>query len=134
MNQLPFHNQNIAFINPPPSRINTDLPILMKLNESYKLWHGFLIHLPRLTRFTLGTKIDNLFTDCLELSLLAGYTSKIEKVGTVQKLSTKFDALKFFLKVAWELKALDTNKYTTLSNSLTPIGKMIGGWLNMFKT
>ena len=89
---------------------------------------------PRLTRFTLGIKIDNLFTDCLELALLAGYTSKTEKANTVQKLSTKFDALKFFLKIAWELKSLDTNKYTILSNSLTPIGKMIGGWLNMFKT
>jgi hypothetical protein len=86
-----------------------------------------LTGLPRLTRYTLGIKIDNLFTDCLELSLLSSYASKTEKFNSVQKLSIKFDALKFFLKVLWDLKAIDNKKYIALSSPLSEIGKMIGG-------
>lgn len=110
-----------------------DLPIVTKLNESYKLWHGYLDDLPRLTRYTLGIKLDNLFTDCLELALLAGYSSRPEKLGVVKKLSTKIDALKFFLKVLWEIKALENKKYNSISLPLVEIGKMAGGWLTMLK-
>lgn len=112
---------------------SNDLPIVAKLSTSYKLWHGFLIKLPRLTRYTLGVKVDNLFSDCLELSLIAGYTSRTEKYAAIQKLSIRLDLLKFFLKVLWELKGLDNQKYTTISVQLTEIGKMIGGWLISLK-
>lgn len=89
--------------------------------------------LPRLTRYTLGTKIDSLFTDCLELSFLAGYTARQEKYGAIQKLSTRLDMLKFFLKVLWELKGFDNQKYILLSTPLAEVGKMIGGWLASLK-
>jgi len=117
MGQLNFHTTKAS--NPPP--------------ESYKLWHGFLTHLPRLTRYTLGAKIDNVFTDCLELALLAGYAPRQDKLLLTQRLSTKVDSLKFFLKLLWELKALDTNKYALLSSPVAEIGKMVGGWLNLLK-
>lgn len=110
-----------------------DLPIITKLNESYKLWHACLNDLPRLTRYTLGIKIDNLFTDCLELSLLAGYSSRTEKLNIVQKLSTKIDAVKFFLKLLWEIKLLDSKKYANISTLLVEVGKMAGGWLASLK-
>jgi len=89
--------------------------------------------LPRHTKFTLGTKIYNLFTDCIELSLIAGYASKKDKLNYIQKLSSKFDALKFFLKILWEIKGITDQKYADLTQQLTPIGKMIGGWQNHFK-
>ncbi len=98
------------------------------------MWHGFINRLPRFAKFTLGTKIDNLFTDCLELALLAGYATRGEKLALIQQLSAKLDALKFFLKIAWELQALNTNQYTAVSTSIAAAGKMIGGWLNMLKT
>ena len=126
MNHLDFHN---LFSKPSAD----ETPIIMKFNESYKLWHSFLIHIPRLTRYTLGAKIDNIFTECLELSLLAGYSAKETKLPIVQKLSAKFDCLKFFLKLLWEMKALDNKKYETLMLPLAKIGNMIGGWLNSLK-
>ncbi|OGH80964.1 MAG: hypothetical protein A3I29_03670 [Candidatus Magasanikbacteria bacterium RIFCSPLOWO2_02_FULL_44_11] len=85
--------------------------------------------LPRLTRYTLGIKTDNLFTDCLEAALLAGYVSRAEKLGAVQKISVKLDSLKFFLRLLWELKSIDNNKYTLLAVPLVDAGKMVGGWL-----
>jgi len=110
-----------------------EIPIIVKFNESYKLWHGYLIHIPRLTRYTLGAKIDNIFTESLELSLLAGYSAKESKLLIIQKLSVKFDLLKFFLKLLWEMKVLDNKKYAMLSRPLSETGNMIGGWLNSLK-
>ena len=131
MTQMTFHNTSTSVT--PPQRNLTDLPILTKLSESYKLWHDFLTSLPRLTRYTLGIKIDNLFTECLELTILAGYSAHFEKLSVVQKLSTKIDALKFFLKLLWEIKLLDSKKYANISELLVGVGKMAGGWLVSLK-
>ena len=51
----------------------------------------------------------------------------------VQKLSTKIDALKFFLKVLWEIKALENKQYNSISLPLVEVGKMAGGWLTSLK-
>ena len=37
--------------------------------------------------------------------------------------------LKFFLQIAWEIKALDNKKYILLSDNLNKLGKMLWGWL-----
>ena len=76
----------------------------------------------------MGGKIDCLFTDTIEFILLAGYAAKPQKTALVQRASTKLDALKFFLQIAWELKALDNKKYLRLSEPLGEVGKMLGGW------
>ncbi|MBU4314957.1 four helix bundle protein [Patescibacteria group bacterium] len=110
-----------------------NIPIIAKLNEVYKLWHTYLTHLPRITRYTLGEKIDNLFTDCLELALLSSYRPKHNKLETIEQLNAKFDTLKFFIKLLWEIKEIDTNKLTALSIPLSEIGRMIGGWMKLFK-
>lgn len=128
MGQMLLHQK---FVNGQPD--SNDLPIITKFSSAYKLWHSYLVHLPRLTRFTLGTKIDGYFIDCLELSLSAGYAPRETKSAYLRKLSTKLDCLKFFLKILWELKSLDNKKYITLSSQLAEIGKMIGGWLKLFK-
>lgn len=96
--------------------------------EAYKLWHNFLQHLPRTTRYTLGIKIDALFTETVELILLAGYANKNQKSIIVQKANAKLDGLKFFLQIARVLKILDNKKYAALSAPLLEIGKMLGGW------
>jgi len=123
-----FNSSNLL-----PNASQNDLPILTKLSEAYKLWYSFISRLPRLTRFSLGVKIDNLFTDCLELALLAVYTNREEKLKIIQKLSAKLYCLKFFLKIIWEIKSLDHKKYAALSLPLAATGKMIGGWMNILK-
>ncbi|MFH1292408.1 MAG: four helix bundle protein [bacterium] len=55
------------------------------------------------------------------------------KLEYIQKLNSKFDALKFFLKILWEIKGISNQKYADLSQLLASIGKMIGGWQNYFK-
>lgn len=64
---------------------------------------------------------------------MAGYASRDKKSEVVRRLSVKFDTLKFFLKLLWEIKALDNIKYTALLPHLNEIGKMNGGWMKMLE-
>lgn len=59
---------------------------------------------------------------------MAGFLDKNQKLPYVQKAIIKLDLLKFFLQVAWEIKALDNKKFILLSEKLNEIGKMLGGW------
>lgn len=45
----------------------------------------------------------------------------------------KYDC-KFFLQIAWEIKALDNKKYIMLSECLNEIGRMLGGWIKGLKS
>jgi len=88
-----------------------------------------LPHFPKTSRYTLGSKIDFLFVEIVELSVTASYLNRNRKFPYVQKAVLKLDLLKFFLQVSWEIKALDNKKFIVLSEKLDEIGKMLGGWL-----
>ena len=103
------------------------------LKESYLLWHNFLPYLPRLTRYTLGVKIDNLFVELLETTFVAKYAKREDKLNCLEQLSHKLDNLKFFITLLWEAKGLSANKYGQLSQKLTIVGKMTGKWLQLFQ-
>jgi len=113
--------------------LTANLPIITILKECYLLWHNFLPHIPRLSRYTLGVKIDELFINILELTLTAQFTKREDKLIFLQQLNRKFDALKFFITLLWEAKGLDATQYGQLSQKLTTIGKMLGKWLQIFK-
>ena len=84
---------------------------------------------PESSRYTLGEKIDTLFIETLELIFVAQYVSKVQKLPALQKANTKFDALKFFLMILWEIGDLGQKQYAALSEKFNAIGRMLGGWL-----
>lgn len=118
-----FHNQNS----------NLDLPIIHKLIGGYKLWQEFLPNFPKTSRYSLGAKIDSLFIEMLELIFIACYTKRGQKLSHIENAIIKLDLLKFFLRISWEIKALDNKKYTVLSEQLDEIGRMIGGWAKQLR-
>ena len=112
----------------------SNLSILQRSLEAYKCWHRYYAEFPRLAKFTLGSKIDVLFYDVIELLLYSGYASREQKSALLIKVSTKLDALKFFLQIAWELKYLDHKKYGAVAKLLLEVGKMLGGWQKQLQT
>lgn len=56
---------------PPPDGKN--IPILKTVSDAYCAWHQSLRKIEKLSRYTLGSRIDNLFTEMLELILYAAY-------------------------------------------------------------
>ncbi|PIT93876.1 hypothetical protein COU00_01990 [Candidatus Falkowbacteria bacterium CG10_big_fil_rev_8_21_14_0_10_43_11] len=126
MVQLNFHNQ-MPLMPPPQSPV-----IIQKLVAIYKLWHDFLPHFSKTSRYTLGIKIDNLFIETTEFIFTASRLSRDQKLPFLQKASAKLDLLKFFMQIAWEIKSLDNKKYIILSEQLNEIGRMLGGWQKQF--
>lgn len=93
------------------------------------MWHGFLNRLPRTTRYTLGTKIDNIFTDLIATALTAKYARQNEKIIKLKQISENLDHLKYFLTIMWEIKGIDNGKFSALGSHLAVVGKMVGGLL-----
>ncbi len=129
MNKLPLHFEKGLESTPPQRTVSSeDLPVLQKITLEYKTWHGFLPQIPRLTRYSLGEKINVLFIELIELTLTATYASKERKADIVNRACVKLDTLKYFLQIAWELQAIDTRRFTLLSTTISESGKMLGGW------
>ena len=96
--------------------------------DAYKVWHTALPHMARLTRYSLGEKIDLLFIELTELLLIASYAARSQKSPIVQKASIKLDVLKFLLQVAWELKNIENKAFAEIAGTLDEVGKLLGGW------
>jgi len=87
-----------------------------------------LPHFPKASRYTLGEKIDSLFIEIIECIIIASYLSKQEKLPSIKKAIIKLDILKFFLQIAWEIKALNNKRFIEFSGKLVETGRMLGGW------
>lgn len=123
MPQLNFHKD----IPLTPPRRNL-LPILERIKQAYLLWHTYHAELPKLHRYSLGTRIDSLFIEIIETVSTAAFLSREEKLPYVQLATRKVDTLKLLCMILWETKSLDTKKYIALSEILDEVGKMLGGW------
>ena len=80
----------------------------------------------------MGFRIDTLAVDIFESLFSVTFLAK-DKLSAIQGISTKLDSLKFLLRLAWEIKALDNNRYSSLSVQLGTIGKQLGGWIKQLK-
>jgi hypothetical protein len=119
MNELPF--------NPPVGSFG-NLSILEHLVVSYKAWEETVRRLQKDLRYTLGAKITKTYIELLERIFLASITSGAQKLPVLQSAGIKLELLKFFMRIAWESKAIDTQKYGALGTQLARIGRELGGW------
>ena len=104
------------------------VPVVLKLKDAYGLWQNYLTHFPKANRFTLGSKIDEVFLHAIEYCFLASYSPLGEKLAILDRAISRVDLIKLLLQLAWDIKAIDTNKYVVLGNMLSETGKMLGGW------
>lgn len=104
------------------------MPLLQKTKDLYLLWYNYYKILPKEHRYTLGVKIDNYIIGIMEAVAIASFLRRNEKLPHVRFAITKNDALKIFLMILWETKSLDNNKYLQLSEKVSEIGRMLGGW------
>lgn len=107
--------------------------MLERTKRAYCLWSDYHASLPKLKRYTLGERIDNLFVDVIEAMASVSFLPRGDKEPYVRLAIRKLDTLKVFLMIAWESKALDTKKYGALSEILDEIGKQLGGWYGQLK-
>ncbi|KKQ38270.1 MAG: S23 ribosomal protein [Candidatus Levybacteria bacterium GW2011_GWC2_37_7] len=106
-----------------------DTPIFTKTYELYKNFYSNLSSFPRKDRYTLGQKCEKILLELLEKIILASNISKQEKLPVLREASVKVDLLRVFFKLGKDLKIIENIKYIELENSITEIGKMVGGWI-----
>lgn len=102
--------------------------VLVKIKETYAAWFKTLANFPKIHRYNLGGKIENLFLSLMESIFTAAYLSGERKQTQLSAAIARLDNLKFFLQLAWENKCLANSNYTELSSQLEEIGRMLGGW------
>lgn len=115
---------------PPPRHVLQPklIPVVLKLKNTYSVWQKYLIHFPKSNRFTLGSKIDDIFLLLIEYCFLASYSSFSDKLIYIDKAISRCDLLKLLLLLAFENKDIDTKKYIHISEELAEAGRMLGGW------
>ena len=106
----------------------------MSLKDTYGLWQRYLVDFPKQNRYTLGNKIDEIFLIAIEFSFLASYAKLDTKIIHLERCISRVDLLKLLLQLAWEIHALDNQKYIALSEQLAEIGRMLGGWRKGLET
>ena len=104
--------------------------IVAKIKEGYLIWLKIIPHMARSSRYTLGTRIENIFLDLLELSYIAYFTEKEGKKEKIGKCILTLDTLKYLISIAWEGGAISNNQFKEISYKLDEAGKMLGGWMN----
>lgn len=92
------------------------------------MWQDYYDLFPKPTKFSLGVKIDTVFVELIEAVFLARYSKGEQKRLSINTAGAKLNLLQFLIQIAWEIKALDAKKFSTLVSPLNEIGNMIGGW------
>ena len=98
------------------------------MKAAYILWQNYFAIIPKTSRYTLGETIDKYFIQTIESILVASFLERQEKQPFIRKAIISLDTLKFLLYILWEIGALETKKYTALSEPLAEAGKQLGGW------
>lgn len=104
------------------------MPVLEKAKNTYKSWVIIHRNIPRTERFGIGSKVDSLLLDLLELLRKVAYTPIPQKIGLLENVSIKIDSLRFFIQLLWELHIVPNTQFISLSTEVENIGQMVGGW------
>jgi hypothetical protein len=97
------------------------------------IWINIVPHIPKGSRYTLGSRIENKFLDLLELSYIAYFTEKEKKMEKISECILSLDTLKFLVSIAWEGKVISHKHFRDVALKLEEVGKMFGGWKNSLK-
>lgn len=79
-------------------------------------------------RYSLGVKIDSLFSDVIELISIAQFSVKEKRIPVIERAIAKNDVLKFMLYVLWELQGIEEKHFLAIAPQLEEVGRMLYGW------
>ena len=106
-----------------------DIPIFKKSYDLYRVLHDYRRLVPKQDRFTLFGRVDNTALDVIEGILLASGQQKAAKLPALERVSSKLNMLRVFIRLMKDTKAIDPKKYVAIESSIDEIGRMLGGWI-----
>ncbi|MGH6815917.1 MAG: diversity-generating retroelement protein Avd [Hyphomicrobiaceae bacterium] len=85
-----------------------------------------LTHIPRAQKFLLGDRIQTNAFNVLDALIEATYNR--ERRPYLRAANLGLERLRFFCRLAYDLKFFDVKRYEYAARSLDEIGRLIGGW------
>ena len=82
---------------------------------------------PRSQKFLLGDRIQSTATDVLEALIEATYTRRRDP--SLSRANMGVEKLRFFFRLARDLRFLDPRRYEHAARSLDETGRRIGAWI-----
>ncbi len=113
---------------------DTDVPVLAKSYDLYKLFHEYRQVVPKQDRFTIYERSEQLMLTTIELLLEASYGEKTRKLAILERVSVKLNVLRFLIRLMKDIRVFDLKKYTALQSLIDEIGRMVGGWMRSVQT
>lgn len=84
---------------------------------------------PRHHRYSLGIAIENRLQNILALLIKAKYTQRQSKRQTLAIINTELEVLRFQLRLAKDLGALQIKSHGHAAGLIEGVGAQVGGWL-----
>jgi hypothetical protein len=84
---------------------------------------------PRAQKFLLGDRIQATALDVLEALIEA--TCDRNRRGHLARANLGLEKLRFFFRLAVEMRYLDTRRYEFAARAIDETGRMVGGWMKV---
>jgi len=110
-------------------KLHTDLPIYRTGTELLAMGYMIQRDMPRGFKRSLGEKIIQGCSDMLEQMALANVTRRADRAGHIDRLLVLLRATTVTLRVAHDLRAIQTKQWSAAVLLLERIGAQAGGWL-----
>jgi len=104
-----------------------DLKLQQKIYDMMLYAWPVLAQFPKSEKFTLAADIkrnmDVLMERCIEAK------KKYYKKTTLHDMDVTNEKIQVYVRLAFDLKYINSHKYSVWSGKLVEIGKMLGGWI-----
>lgn len=108
---------------------SAEAPIVHAVSDLYREFYAYAKLFPKKDQYLLGRRCEDALLSFIGNILRATGTARGEKLHILQTASADFEVLKLLLRLARELKLLDSRKYLSLETRIREIGRMLGGWM-----
>jgi four helix bundle protein len=107
-----------------------ELKIQQKCEDMIKYVYTALRYFPKSERFTLAADIkESMFKI---LSLIIRCNKARDKNKYFKEIDIELIVFKSYIRLSMELEFIPIKKYENISNYITEIGKMLGGWIKKY--
>ena len=86
-------------------------------------------HFPRDQKFLLGQRLQEQVSDLLESVIMAYYSPRAEKAKQLKAINLQLEKIRYFSRLAFEIKCINAQKYRTWIEINREIGRITGAWL-----
>ena len=111
----------------------TEPSLFGKLSDTYHILHTRIGSFPKVSRYSLGMRLEHTLLEFVELGYLARSKRGRSQLLILEKMDVKLRIFFFHLRIAHRTRCINDAGYAELSELGVEIGRMLGGWIKKTK-